>query len=85
MSAGNEIAQFYYGKYQARFDGTKLQSLSGGTPAVSRTFTQFQADAGARNTGGVTGFMLHSFWQLSAIQMLYLVENKPWIHKPFLG
>lgn len=76
MHNGSEIAQFYYGKYQARLDGTKMTSLSGGLPQVSRTPVQFAADAAARNTGGVTGFMMHSFWQLSAIQMLYLVENK---------
>lgn len=76
MSAGVEVAQFYYGKYQARFDGTKMTSLSGGLPADSRTHIQFAADAAARNVAGVTGFMMHSFWQLSAIQMLYLIENK---------
>lgn len=76
MNAGSEVSQFYYGKYQARFDGTKMTSLAGGLPQTSRTPVQFQADAAARNTGGVTGFMMHSFWQLSAIQMLYLIENK---------
>lgn len=76
MKAGAEVAEFYYGKYQARFDGTKMTSLSGGLPQTSRTPVQFAADAAARNTGGVTGFMMHSFWQLSAIQMLYLIENK---------
>ena len=76
MNAGSEVAQFYYGKYQCRFDGTKMTSLAGGLPQVSRTIVQFAADAAARNTAGVTGFMMHSFWQLSAIQMLYLIENK---------
>jgi len=76
MSGGVEIAQFYYGKYQARMDGSKLGSLSGGLPAVSRSLTQFLADANARNVSGVTGFQLHSFWQWSAIQWLYLIENK---------
>ena len=76
MNAGSEVAQFYYGKYQARLDGTKMTSLAGGLPQTSRTHVQFAADAAARNTAGVTGFMMHSFWQLSAIQMLYLIENK---------
>jgi len=76
MSENVAIAQFYYGKYQARSDGTKMLSTSGGTPAVSKTHTVFQAEAAARNTGGVTGFMVHTFWQLAAIQMLYIVENK---------
>jgi len=76
MSEGSAIAQFYNGKYQARSDGTKMLSTSGGTPEVSKTHTVFQAEAEARNTGGVTGFSLLSFWQLAAIQMLYLIENK---------
>ena len=76
MNAGVEVAQFYYGKYQCGFDGTKMLSTSGHLPTVSRTTVQFAADAAARNTAGVTGFMMHSFWQLSAIQMLYLIENK---------
>lgn len=76
MNAGAEIPQFWYGKYQASMNGAKLCSVAGVLPAVSRTLTQFIADAAARNTAGVTGFMLHSFWQRSAIQFLYLVENK---------
>jgi len=76
MSENAAIAQFYNGKYQARSDGTKMLSTSGGTPAVSKTHTVFQAEAAARNTGGVTGFSVFGFWQLAAIQMLYVIENK---------
>lgn len=76
MSAGAEIAQFWNGKYQASMQSTKLASVAGVLPAVSIDLTTFIANASNRNTGGVTGFMLHSFWQWSAIQFLYLVENK---------
>lgn len=76
MNAGAEIAQFWYGKYQASMTGAKLDSKAGVLPTVSRSLTQFIADAAARNVSGVTGFMLHSFWQWSAVQFLYLVENK---------
>lgn len=74
-SAGADIDQIYVGKYQASSDGTKLKSVSGVLPAVSKSLTTFQAEAAARNTGGVTGFMLWSVFQWSAIQWLYLVEN----------
>ena len=74
-SGGSDIDQFYYGKYQASSDGTKMKSVSGVLPAVSKSLTTFQSEAAARNTGGVTGFMLHSIYQLAAIQMLYLIEN----------
>ncbi len=74
-NAGVEVDQVYVGKYQASLSGSKLASVSGVTPAVSRSLTQFQADAAARNVSGVTGFMLWSAFQWSAIQWLYLVEN----------
>ncbi len=74
-SAGADIDQIYVGKYQASSDGTKLKSVSGVLPAVSKSLTTFQGEAAARNTGGVTGFMLWSVFQWSAIQWLYLVEN----------
>ena len=77
MNAGVEIAQFYYGKYQCGYDGAKLTSVSGVAPATWSSLNSFYTpSAAARNTGAVTGFMVHSFWQLSAIQMLYLIENK---------
>jgi len=52
-----------------------MKSVSGVLPAVSKSLTTFQTEASARNTGGVTGFMLWSMFQWSAIQWLYLVEN----------
>ncbi len=75
-SGSSDINQVYVGKYQASSDGTKMKSVSGVLPAVSKSLTTFQSEASARNTGGVTGFMLWSMFQWSAIQWLYLVENK---------
>ena len=72
---GSAINQFWFGKYQACLSGGKLCSVPSVMPAVNRTIVQFGDDALARNTGGVTGFMQQSWWQWSAIQMLYLVEN----------
>ena len=74
-NAGSDIDQFYVGKYQASSDGSKLKSVGGVLPVVSIDLTTSQAQAAARNTGGVTGFMLWSMFQWSAIQWLYLVEN----------
>jgi hypothetical protein len=76
MDSGDEINQFWYGKYQAYSDGTKMQSVAGVAPAVEKDLSTFQSEAAARNTDGVTGFMLHSLYQWSAIQWLYLIENK---------
>lgn len=73
--AGADIEQIYVGKYQASMEGSKLASKPGVLPAVSRSLTQFIADASARNASGVTGFMLWSVFHWSAIQWLYLVEN----------
>ena len=72
---GSEVNQIYVGKYQASMDGSKLGSKPGVLPAVSRSLTQFQTDASARNVGGVSGFGLWSVYHWSAIQWLYLVEN----------
>lgn len=75
MNAGAEIGQFWVGKYQGTNDsGTKLGSVAGVTPLASIDFPTMQARAAARNTGGVTGFALWDFYQLSAIQTLALIE-----------
>ena len=75
MNIGSEISQFYYGKYQASVAVTgKMQSIASVAPAATLTIDQFRIAAAARNTAGVTGFMQHTFWQKSAIQILYLLE-----------
>lgn len=77
--AGVEIDQFWYGKYQATYDSGpgKLQSIANNAnPWVNTTLPLYRSSANNRNTGGVTGFMVHSFWQFAAIQWLYLIEYK---------
>ncbi len=75
MNAGAAINQFWVGKYQGSNDGgTKLASVLGVAPLVSINFPTMQARANARNTGGVTGFSLWNIYQLSALQMLALIE-----------
>ena len=73
-AGGVDLDQIYVGKYQASSDGTKMQSVPGVSPAVSKSLVTCQAEANARNTGGVTGFGLWSVYHWSAIQWLYLVE-----------
>lgn len=73
-NGGSDVDQFYVGKYQASMTGSKLDSKAGVLPTVNRSLTQFIADAQARNVSGVSGFMLWSFHQWSAIQWLYVVE-----------
>ena len=72
---GAEIDQIYIGKYQASLASGKLRSVPEVLPTVNRSITQFKSDAEARNIDGVTGFMLWSVYQWSAIQWLYLIEN----------
>ncbi|WP_339886469.1 hypothetical protein [Vreelandella maris] len=72
---GVEVSSFQVGKYQASLSGGKLQSVSGVSPVVSRSLTQFLADAEARNLSGVAGFRLWHYDMWLAIQWLYLVEN----------
>lgn len=72
---GSEVDQFWYGKYQGYVEGGKLCSISGVTPTLSRSITQFLADGFARNVGGVQGFRMHHVNMVSAIQWLALVES----------
>lgn len=76
MDGGVEIDQFYYGKYEATNDGgTKAGSASGVAPLVSIDFLTMQGRCTARNTGGVAGFHMLNIHELSAVQMLCLIEN----------
>ena len=76
MDGGVEIDQFYYGKYEATADGsTKAGSASGATPLASIDFPTMQGRCTARNTGGVDGFHMLHIHELSAVQMLCLIEN----------
>jgi hypothetical protein len=74
-NAGADLAQYWVGKYQgSNASGNKLASVAAVGPLVSIDFPTMQARANARNTGGVTGFSLWNIYQLSAIQMLALIE-----------
>lgn len=74
-NAGNDIDQFWVGKYQGTDDGgTKLGSKAGVNPVVSQSLATFQTRANNRNSGGITGFMVWSVYQLAAIQTLALIE-----------
>lgn len=76
MDAGIEIDQFYYGKYEATNDGgTKAGSTAGVAPLVSIDFPTMQTRCTARNTGGVDGFHMANIHELSAVQLLCLIEN----------
>lgn len=75
MRAGAPVDQFWVGKYQGTADGsTRLGSRAGVSPLASIDFPAMQARAAARNTGGVSGFMLWDYYQLSAIQLLAMIE-----------
>lgn len=74
MRNGAPIGQFWVGKYQGTADGSKLGSKAGVTPLVSVDFPTMQNRANARNTGGVAGFQLWDYYQLSAIQLLCAIE-----------
>ena len=73
-AGGAELDQIWVGKYQASSSGGKLQSVAGVAPRVSMDFPTARAEAYARNTGGVSGFRLWSYYDLAAIQMLASIE-----------
>ncbi|GFM85424.1 hypothetical protein PSCICO_08230 [Pseudomonas cichorii] len=73
-NVGADLAQFWVGKYQGTADGSKLGSKAGATPLVNIDFQAMQALAAARNVSGVSGFALWSIYQLSAIQLLAMIE-----------
>lgn len=73
-AGGAGLNQIWVGKYQASASGGKLQSVPGVLPRVSVNFSTARAEAYARNTGGVSGFRLWSYYDLAAIQMLATIE-----------
>jgi hypothetical protein len=76
FDGGVEIDQFYYGAYECSDDGgTKAASVSGAAPLVSIDFPTMQTRCTARNTGGVDGFAMVDIYQLSAVQLLCLIET----------
>ena len=76
MSAGSAIDQFYVGAYECSDGGSsKAASVTGAAPLVSIDFPTMQTRCTNRNTGGVTGFQMIDIYQLSAIQLLCLIEE----------
>ena len=73
-AGGVELDQIWVGRYQASSSGGKLQSVPGVSPRVSMDFPTARTEAYARNTGGVSGFRLWSYYDLGAIQMLASIE-----------
>ena len=74
MHNGSEVDQFWWGAYKAGVSGGKLTSLPGTSCRVNAAQATFEAEAEARNVGGVAGFMLTSYHQLCVIQRLALIE-----------
>jgi len=80
MDGGAEIDQVYVGKYECTDDGgTKAGSVSGVSPLVDIDFPTMQTRCEARNEAnggntGVDGFHLWSIYELSAVQLLALIE-----------
>jgi hypothetical protein len=75
MCAGVEIDQFWIGATEATNDGgTKAGSAMGVAPLVNIDFPTMQARCAARNTGGVEGFRMVDIYQISAVQLLILIE-----------
>ena len=85
MDGGVEIDQVYVGKYEGIDDGTNgsgaaiVGSASGAAPLVSTTFTDYKQYCANRNevnggNSGVSGFHLWTIYELSAIQLLAMIE-----------
>ena len=76
MNYGEELPQYWLGKYQGTADANngKLGSQSGHIPLTGLDFGTMQARITSRNVSGVSGFMMWSVYQLSAVQLLALIE-----------
>jgi hypothetical protein len=75
MAAGVKMDQFWIGATEATNDGgTKAGSAMGVAPLVNIDFLTMQARCAARNTGGVEGFRMVDIYQISAVQLLMLIE-----------
>jgi hypothetical protein len=75
MDTEVEIDQFYFGAYECSDGGSsKAASVSGAAPLVSIDFPTMQTRCENRNTGGVDGFQMLDIHQLSAVQLLALIE-----------
>ena len=73
--------KFYLGAYKGYYDGSKLRSLSGKTPTVSRTISTIRTYA--RNNGA--GYDQSAFYQLVFRQVMYLLKYKSLNSQTALG
>lgn len=74
-----ELTCFYIGKYEAvddyKYQGIKLGSLKQKKPMENINIKEFEKRCKARNIYGVRGFHLLNIFELSAVQILCLVET----------
>lgn len=68
---GAHIIEFLVGKYQSSLDGALLASKSGSIPAGRISLEQAKGMSSARGDG----WMVWSFYQLAAIQLLAMIEH----------
>lgn len=76
MNNSAQISKFMLGCYKGSLDSTltKVQSVPGVYPAVSKDFSTFKALCTNRNVSGVAGFMMQDVYQRAALQLLMLAE-----------
>lgn len=72
---GADIQQIYISKYSAVIEDYVAVSQPGILSNAIKSFDQYKAAIDARNTAGVTGFMMWSIYHIAALQFLYLVEK----------
>ena len=72
--SGNELDYVLIGKYDASLNGTKLESKSGATPAVSISLDTARTYAINNNVSGVTGYQLFDIHAYDAVQVLFYIE-----------
>lgn len=71
--------KFYLGAYEGYNISNKLRSLSGKTPIVDRTigiFRRYARNNGASDGNGGSGYDQFAFYQLTYIQVMYLLKYK---------
>lgn len=74
MVDGAPVGQFWVGKYQGAMVAQSLSSVAGLSPLNPTNFNNVRVYAANRNVGGASGFSLWNYHQLSAIQLLALIE-----------
>jgi len=74
MSQGTQINNFWIGKYQASTSDSKLGSVPGVLPAAGLSLDVAKSLAAARNVAGLSGFRAWDYLQLSAMQILIVIE-----------